>query len=213
MALVAALPAGAQVIFSENMGTGATGNPAAGTYTGYQNFGDLTFASTAGADVRTTNPSNEAGSRYAGSGGNNIFFSQAGSSTFTIGSIDTTGFEPAEFTLSYGIRKQTNANDGSSFLVEYSTNGTSWTSLGSPSLPTGTGSTGWYLITLADITLPITTTLSLRFSDLSATLDWRIDDVSLSGVAVPEPTTGVMLFGGAGMMLWVFRRKRFIQST
>ncbi len=210
LAVAAALPASAQtVIFSENIGTGATGNPAANTYTGYQNFGTLTYAGTAGADIRTTNPSNEAGSRYAGSGGNNVFFSQAGSASFTISSINTTGYEANEFTLSYGIRKQANANDGSGFLVEYSTTGSSWISLGSPSLATGSGSTGWYLVTLADITLPTSTTLFLRFSDSSASYDYRLDDITLSGVAaVPEPSTYAMVFAGLGVMVWTLRRKR-----
>ena len=48
------------VIFSENMGTGASGNPSSTSYTGFENYGTLTFSGD--ADVR--NNTNTGTCRY-----------------------------------------------------------------------------------------------------------------------------------------------------
>jgi hypothetical protein len=131
---------GQTTIFSENMGTPAGTTAIASN--AFQNGSPITFSG-ATADVRNTSVS----TGYTGaSGGGNVFFtSTGGNANFVISGINTSGF--SSMSLSFGISKSTNASNGSEFVVEVSSDGTNYTALSFTSLPTGTGTTGYYLKT------------------------------------------------------------------
>ena len=168
------------IIFSENCTTpGAT--TLVNTYTGFQNYGKLTF--TGNADVRTTVPS----SGYTGaSGGGNIFITSTLNTNCTITGINTIGYNT--ICLQFGILKTTNGSNGSQLAVEYSIDGITWTAL-SFTLGTGSGSSNvWTYIqpscsACGTAGLPSTSNLRLRFrmATVATGLQFRIDDIKLTG--------------------------------
>lgn len=179
LALFGALSSQAQTnIFpSETIGAGGNGTAIA-SFTGYTNNGTLTFTGT--GDIRNTNAS----SGYTGAtGGGNVLLNGS-NETFQIAGINTTGY--TNITLSFGARKNTNAETGSTLALEYSTDGTSYTPLTIPTFPTGTGTATWHLRT-ATGTIPATTNLRLRWRQ-AATSDWRLDDMTLTGTPPPTPS-------------------------
>lgn len=181
--------ANADLVFSENIGV-PSGTTAIASYTGWQNNGTLTF--TGSGDVRVTTPS----AGYTGaSGSGNVFLTNSGTANFQIASISTLAFDPV-FTLAFGAYKSTTASNMSELKLEYSSNGTDFTTISIPAQPTGSGTANWRLITLSNLTLPVVTNLRLRWTNTSTTPQFRIDDVTLSGTlsAVPEPAA--VLFGG-----------------
>lgn len=162
-------------IFSENVGT-PSGTTAIASYTGWQNFGTLTFTGT--ADVRNTTVS----TGYTGaSGGGNVFITNTVGTNFQIASINTTSY--TSLSLSFGILKNTTASNGSDLIVEVSSDGTSYTPLTVPALPTGTGTAVWALRT-ATGTIPSTANLRIRFRQNGTATQYRIDDVKLVGTPV-----------------------------
>lgn len=198
----------AAVIFTENMGTPSGTTPIASNE--FENEGVLSYSGT--ADVRTS----LASTGYTGaSGGGNVFFTSNGSASFIISNIDTTGFEPGKFTLSFGAYKSTTSSNMTDyFSLSYSTNGIDWTNIAYPDQATGSGTANWRLITLENLALPITENLSLRWlstapggSGVDAT-QFRLDDVTLSGVVAPEPGTYAMLLLGGGLTFLMLRRRR-----
>jgi len=75
-----------------------------------------------------------------------------------------------------GLRK-TNAENGSNMVVEVSADSLLWTRLPlSDTLPTGTGTSGWYRVRYLNI--PTCDNLRIRFRNL-AHVDYRIDDLAL----------------------------------
>lgn len=153
-----------QTIYTENIGTTATGNPIITAYTGWQNSTPIVYTGT--ADVRTSLVS----SGYSGaSGGCNIFIN-AIDEFFQIDGINTSAFSPSGLQLSFGVNTPTAVTNV--LTVEVSTDATNWTPL--TYTPTATG---W---TLATITsgIPSSTTLSIRFKSATA-LQYRIDDVKV----------------------------------
>jgi Bacterial Ig domain len=172
---------------SENIGTPAGTTPIA-SYTGWQNNGVLTFTGT--AEVRITSAS----SGYAGaSGGGNVFISNvAGTEYFQIAGINSVG--QANLQLSFGIFKSTTASSASDFVVEVSSDGTTYTPLSFTALPTGAGTAIWYLRT-ASGTIPATPNLRIRFRQTATACQYRVDDIKLTGtstsaaVAANGPTT------------------------
>lgn len=168
---------------SENMGTGASGNPLVSTYTGFQNAGVWTYGGT--ADVRTSSPS--AASDYAGASGSNNVMINAVGETFLISGIDTSAISSGNVRLSFGQRKGANAANNE-LTVEVSDNGTTWTPL-SYTRPTGSGTSNWTLITPTG-SIPSTSTLSIRFTGTTTT-EWRIDDLKVydgATMAVVDPS-------------------------
>ncbi|MBL7954706.1 MAG: lamin tail domain-containing protein [Flavobacteriales bacterium] len=179
-ALLLGFTAHAQVtIFSENMGTpsGTTAIATHDTNNGFQNSAAFTFTGT--GDVRTSTAS----SGYAGaSGGGNVFLTTADPDRFfQIDGIVTTGY--TNISLSFGAYKNILASDLTELVVEYSTNGTSWSPLTFPAQPTGSGTANWRLITITGGTIPASATLSLRWTNTAASNQPRLDDIVLSGFA------------------------------
>jgi hypothetical protein len=183
--LLPILSFGQTTIFSENCGTGATGNPSVSAYTGFQNYGTLIFSGN--ADVRTTTASTS----YSGaSGGNNIFITNTLNTNVTISNISTTNY--TNLSLSFGHLKTTSSSNGSELFIEVSTDGTTWTSL-SYSVPTGSGTANiWRLITPTG-SIPSTSNLRIRFRMCTVVtgLQFRIDDIKLVGCLVPTTPTSL----------------------
>lgn len=164
---------------SENIGTGASGNPSVATYTGYQNNGTWTYAGT--ADIRTTTPSTS----YTGaSGGNNVFLAAAGGRTFIISGINTSALSTVG--LSFGWLTTTAT---AAITLEYSTDGTNFTAIPVSVNPTANS---WNQKTF-DGVLPKSSTVTLRFTAPATASGMRIDDIVISEkatMAVVDATKG-----------------------
>lgn len=163
----------------ENFGT-----PSATTtiqqYDGWQNR-EVTYDGDGTCDIRISNTS----SGYEGaSGGGNLMLNNR-DKWFSISGIYTEGYDSLFLIL--GMRKGSTAEDGSNLAIHYSLEGDSWVRFPEiRNLPTGTGTTGWYKVTIAEI--PTTNNLHLKFSNLGSG-DIRIDDISLLGYfGTPTPS-------------------------
>lgn len=174
----------AQTIFNETMGTPAA-TTAAGTYTGYSNYGTLSY--TGSADVRNTTVS----SGYTGaSGGGNVFVTGTIGTNFEISNINTSGY--TSLALSFGHYKSTTTGNNE-LVVEVSSDGSSYTAL-SYSRPTGSGTASWLLVSPTG-TIPSASNLRIRFRQTSSSTQFRIDDIKLTGTLIAsctdpgEPTT------------------------
>ena len=168
----------AQTFYQENFGA-PTKTTAIDGYTGFQN---TTVKYTGTADLRST----LASSGYDGaSGAGNVFFTNTVGRTFLIENIDTSKYSSADLQLSFGENQFTASDTPSTnFVVEVSTNGTSWTTLSYSRAV----SDGWDLITIGGGTtaatmIPSAANLRIRFTQASATIQYRIDDVKLSSVS------------------------------
>ncbi len=173
---------GQYTLFNESVGTTATGNPLVTAYVGWNTV--LTFGATisaspvmSAADVRL----NPTSTGYVGStGGNNVFFTSTIGKNFQISSIST--IDKFNLKLSFGAFKSTTASNMSELILEFSTNGTTYTTLNIPSQPTGTGTAVWRLI--PPISLPSSadniSNLRLRWRQTSTTPQFRIDDIKLT---------------------------------
>lgn len=159
-------------IFTENFGN-PSANTSVNTYTGYQNYGVQTYtAGTSGTDVRTTNAS----SGYSGaSGQGNVLLSST--KFIEISGINTSAC--SSFTLSMGVRKSTNAI-AQPIIVQVSSDGVTYTTLSYTNLPTGSGTAGWYYITLSG-TIPSAANLRIKITGNDGSNDVRIDDIKLTG--------------------------------
>lgn len=165
-------------IFSENMGT-PSGTTAIASNT-FQNA-SLTFSGT--GDIRSTSTS----SGYTGSSAaGNVYLTNTVGKNFEIASIVTTSY--SSLSLSFGAFKSTTASTMSELTLEYSTNGSSYTAVTIPAQASGTGTAIWRLIT---VSLPVgaegASNLRLKWTNTSATPQFRIDDVTLTG---NQSTTG-----------------------
>ena len=159
-------------IFSENMG-GGSGTITIASNT-FQNT-NLTFNGT--ADTRSTTPS----TTYAGaSGSRNVFLTNTSGINFQISAISTVDL--FNLKLSFGAYKSTTASTMSELVLEYSTDGTTYTTISIPSQSTGTGTASWRLISA--IALPAATqnliNLRLRWRQISTTTQFRLDDIKLT---------------------------------
>ncbi|MEZ4793603.1 MAG: lamin tail domain-containing protein [Gelidibacter sp.] len=172
---------GQVTIYYENMynGTGgASGNPIATHETNNRfNEDGLTYSGT--GDMRTSNPSTAA---YAGASGTWNAMLNSNTETFIMDGLNMLGYNST--TLSVGIRKSTLVENGSGLIIEYSSTGIggTYTSLSWGSLPTGPGTVTWYL--MSGISIPNTVT-TLRFRSTN-TVEWRIDDILLEGIACTD---------------------------
>lgn len=172
---VTALPA----IFTETFGT-PSANTAITSYTGWSNP-TLTFTGT--GDVRTTTPSTYTG---ASGSGNAFLSSSGGPRTLEISNINTSTC--TGLSLSFGILKSISGSTGSELLVEVSSDGTNYTALTFPALPAGTG---WNYVTTSG-TIPQAANLRIRFTNTSASVFFRIDDVKLKGSCAPAPEINIV---------------------
>ncbi|HOS48099.1 MAG TPA: hypothetical protein PLG57_05655 [Bacteroidia bacterium] len=170
-------------VFTETIGTpGATTLiPAYETANGFDNDG---YTMSGSADVRATTPS----TGYAGaSGSGNVFITNTVGKNFIISGINTSGLTNLQ--LSFGINKSSLTGDGSDLLVQVSTNGTAYTNLTFPALPTGNGTAGstWNYRTITT-GIPASATLSIQFKQNGTTTQYRIDDIKLVSVSPPTIT-------------------------
>lgn len=164
-------------IFSENIGTGTGTQTIAATV--FQNSGTLTYAGD--ADTRSTGVS----TGYTGaSGGKNVFFTNTAGRYFEISGINTVGY--SSLSLSLGHFKSTTAGNNE-LLIEVSADGITYSTL-TYSRATGTGTAAWALVTPTG-TIPSTSNLRIRFTQtLSTGIQFRIDDIVLTGVSGPIAT-------------------------
>jgi len=169
-------------IFSENVGTPVGTTLISLPYTGWQNYGVLTYAGT--ADVRTSTAS----TGYTGvSGSGNVFLTNIVGKDVIIGGINSSGY--SSLTLTFGIYKSTTTSTGADLVIEYSTNGgTSYTTLTTPTLPSGVGTAAWTLQSIST-GIPASTTLSIRFRQNGTVTQYRLDDIKLTGSVPPSLTT------------------------
>lgn len=176
---------GQTTIFSENMGNPA-GTTAIASNT-FQNGAPIVFSGT--GDVRNTTVS----SGYSGaSGGGNVFLTTGGTKDFLIAGINTSTC--SSIVLTFGLFKSTTTSNGSELTVSTSTDGVTYSNLTVPTLPTGSGTATWYLVTI-NTGIPSTANLRLRFVNTSAsTVQFRIDDVKLTGTCASTNsiTTGTV---------------------
>lgn len=136
---------------------------------------NLTYSGS--GDVRNSAPST---GQYTGaSGGANVLLNQQ-NEDFIV-----TGLTPNQacvsIDLKFGLRKSRNNENGSGFAAEYSTDGgANWTSAGPVVLPTGSGTVGWYLVTLTG--LPGNAN-AFRFRKVSFNpgSSFRVDDLIITG--------------------------------
>lgn len=162
---------GQNVLYEENMGI-PTSNTLIQNYAGWQNSTVL-YIGNGTCDVRTSNAS----TGYGGaSGGGNVMINDT-VKWFQISGINTTAATNTTVKLYCGLRK-TKSENGSHLLVEFSTDSIVWTSLPmEDTLPTGTGTTGWYRVCFPNI--PVHQHLHIRFSS-STKVEFRIDDISIT---------------------------------
>ena len=168
-----------QTVFSENMGTGTGGNTAIASST-FENTGTLSYVGN--SDTRITTPS----SGYTGaSGGRNVFITSTTNQYFTIYNINSSAYTNLQ--LTFGLTKSTVAGTpltSAQFAVEVATDyvpGTNmgtFTALSFTSIATAANS--WSLVTPTG-TIPSSTTLAIRFRQITSTHQVRIDDVKLTG--------------------------------
>ena len=169
--LVVSFTSFGQTIYSENMGTTASGNPLITAYTGFQNSSPIVYTGT--GDMRTTTASTGA---YVGASGSvNVFLSNTTTAeTFQIDGLNTSAYSSANLQLKFGYLANSVANAG--LIVETSTDATSWTPL---AFTTNTN-TSWNLVTIGGGVIPSSTSLSIRFTQPNLAAQIRIDDVSVS---------------------------------
>lgn len=163
------------IVFYESLGTvgGTTSIASHETANGFDNDA-YTMSGT--ADLRVTTPS---GVYVGASGSTNAFFTTSGR-IFRIDGINTSGY--SNLSLSHGIHKSSTAADGTELLVEYSTNGVDFTALSASPLNTGSGTAVWQYRTMSG-TIPSVPNLSIQFRHSSGSVQYRIDDITLSGTS------------------------------
>lgn len=96
-----------------------------------------------------------------------------------------TGLTPNQacvsMTLTFGIRKSRNNENGSGFAAEYSLDGGgSWTSAGTFTLPTGAGTIGWYQRTLTGLPGNCNA-FRFRKTSFNPGSSFRVDDIIIQG--------------------------------
>ena len=166
-----------QTIFSENMGTPTATTPLATYITGttpatFQNVAPIVYSGT--VDVRISSQS----STYPSfSAGGNVWLAAVAVAVpvvankyFQIDGINTSAYNTANLQLSFGYLTTSTSVQTT---VEYSTNGTTWTTI--PFINNTT--TTWNLVTIPTGIIPSSSTLSLRFT--GSTAGMRIDDVKV----------------------------------
>ena len=200
------LSMGQSTIFTENCGNPAS-TTAVSSYTGWQNYGVLSYTGT--ADVRTTLPS----SVYVGaSGQGNTFITNTVGTNVTFGTINTTNY--TSLSLSLGILKTTTASNGSNLTIEVSTDGTTYSPL-SFLLATGAGTANlWSRITPTG-TIPATANLRIRFRMNTNTvgLQFRIDDIKLTGCLIPSSPTPTYTSPACVSTVATFPANSYLQSS
>jgi len=157
------------IVFYESIGT-VGGTTSISSHESSDGFDNDTYTMSGTADLRVTTP-------LGGPTSANVFFTGAGR-ILRIDSINTIGY--SDLILSHGIHKNTSAADGTELLVEYSTNGVDFIALTPGIINTGSGTAAWQYRTMSG-TIPSDSSLSIQFRHSSGTVQYRIDDITLSG--------------------------------
>ncbi|MFN8166287.1 MAG: MopE-related protein [Bacteroidia bacterium] len=166
-------------LFVETMGN-PTANTAIGTWEANNGFDNISLTMSGSGEVRNTSVS----SGYAGaSGSGNVFLTNTAGRNFIISGINTNGLSNLQ--LQFGVFKSTTASNGSELQVLVSDNGGAYVQLPFTALPTGSGTTGWYLRTITS-GIPASPNLSIQFLQTGTTPQFRIDDVMIL-YANPSP--------------------------
>ena len=161
---------GATTFFSESFGS-VSATTAIATHETNNGFDvdEVTYSGT--ADIRNTTSS----SGYTGATGlANVFFTNTIGRYLLIEGINSSAY--SNITMSLGHYKN-NVAANNELTIEVSSDGTNWTAL-SYSRPGG--SANWILINPTG-TIPSATNLRVRFTQTSASYQFRIDDIKLSG--------------------------------
>src|SRR6218665_1895172 len=183
LGLFSIFPGKAQtVIFSENMGSsGAGSNPSINSFSAWQNT-ICPYYSYSGTGSVSANVA-------SGTGGNNIQLDAGANRTFIISGISTLGY--GSISLSYNLYNSNILSSAAGFSVEISTDGVSYTALTRPN--TFWVLAGWLSETCSG-TIPTTQNLYLRFTNNAPFINFRIDDVTLTGTPTassnPTPYNG-----------------------
>ncbi len=189
------------VVFSETIGT-VSATTAIATHETNGGFDNDSFTYSGTGDLRVSTPS----TGYAGaSGSSNVFLTSNSSRTFQIDGISTTGYTSGTVGISFGAHKSTTASNMATLILEYSTTGSSWTAISIPTQPTGSGTAIWRSISIPTTTIPISSTLSLRWTNSDTGAQYRLDDIALTADPIPEPASALL---GAFGFLGILRRRR-----
>lgn len=161
---------GQAVLYEEDFGT-PTANTLIQNYDGWQNTSVL-YVGNGTCDVRATSAS----TGYGGaSGGGNVMINDT-VKWFQISGVNTSSAQTTA-KLYCGLRK-TSAENGSNFVVEFSTDSIVWVQLPmADTMATGTGTGGWHRVCFPN--MPAHPHLHLRFSNL-ANVDYRLDDIRIT---------------------------------
>lgn len=176
-------------IFTETMGTAGTSGESIATHETNNRFDNTAFTMSGTGDARTTTAS----TGYDGASGSfNILLNAVGE-TFIIADINSSAY--TNMSLVFGVYKSSTSENGSSLVVEVSTNGTTWNTLTIPALPTGAGTADWYSRTNSAGTIPSGTNLQIRFTG-NTTSELRLDDVKLINLITDVSLTDGQIASG-----------------
>ncbi len=157
---------------------------AVSTHENNNGFQNTVFTMTGSSDVKNNSLSSSVSDYPSASGSAHIFFSNTAIKNFFISGINTSGYNNLQ--LSFGIRKEQIASDGSDFLVQVSQDGANFTNLTFPMFPTGSGTSIWRYVIAAG-TIPSTSNLRIQFIQSGTTNQYRLDDILLT-YSNPSPT-------------------------
>lgn len=189
------------VIFTESFGT-VSGTTTIANHENANGFDNDGFELSGTGDIRATEVST--GEYLGASGGANAYLTSSGTPTIVISGISTIGYTAGTVGISFGAYKSAIASTMSTLLLTYSTDATNWTPITTLAEPTGTGTSVWRSISIQNTNIPISSTLSLRWTNEDpGTTYYRIDDVVLT--ALPEPSIAVLSALG---FLSLLRRRR-----
>ncbi len=164
------------VVFIETMGTSGISGDSIATHESNDRFDNDAFTMSGSGDMRNTLVSDYDGA----SGSFNVMLNNATGEYFQVSDISTAG--KSGMTLQFGVRKNTNVENGTGIVVEVSSDGSAWTQISPISawLPTGSGTAIWHYRTNDIPDGFAVANMRLRFRSTSGT-EWRIDDVQLAG--------------------------------
>jgi hypothetical protein len=189
----------AAVVFVESVGV-VGGTTTVVSHVSNGGFDNDAFTFSGSGDIRATSAS----SGYTGASGSaNVYLTNSGSANFRIDGISTMGHVPGSVGISFGAYKSSMAADMTTLLLEYSTDGALWSAIGIPAQATGSGTANWRLISFSETDIPISSSLSLRWTSTDTTTQYRIDDITLT--AIPEPS--VAFLSGFGLLALLRRRR------
>lgn len=165
-----AITRGQAVLYEEDFGT-PTANTLVQNYAGWQN-NSVVYVGNGTCDIRTSSAS----SGYGGaSGGGNVMINDT-VKWFQISGLNTSAAQTT-VKLYCGLRK-TSAENGTNFVVEFSTDSIVWIQLPmADTMASGTGTGGWHRVCFPN--LPAHPHLHVRFSNL-ASVDYRLDDIRIT---------------------------------